>query len=129
MRKHYIDIDDAWALIFCYDYDYRDMDDMAALMAALGASDRQINEAMIVLFGVNTGMTISRADLRMSLVFVGEASSMEQFLDTTAHELYHVENAIGDYYDVPYDSEDAAWTDGYLMREVSRALRRDKVLC
>lgn len=33
------------------------------------------------------------------------------------HELYHCQQSILDYYNVSKDSEDAAWTYGYLMRK------------
>lgn len=61
-------------------------------------------------------MCVSRDDVRMSLIFIGNTSSDEQFWDTVSHELFHAQQAILDYYDVPNDGESAAWTMGYLMR-------------
>lgn len=43
--------------------------------------------------------------------------SEDQFWDTVVHELYHCQQSILDYYNVSKDSEDAAWTYGYLMRK------------
>ena len=47
----------------------------------------------------------------------GDADSAEQWWDTLSHELYHAQQAIIEYYNVPPDTEDAAWTMGYLMRK------------
>ena len=61
-------------------------------------------------------MAISQDDLRMSAIFISKATSAEQFWDTVNHELYHVNTAIIDYYDEPYDEEGAAHLQGWLMR-------------
>jgi len=38
------------------------------------------------------------------------------------YELYHVHSAICEYYEVPPDGEDAAWTMGFLMRQAVRMI-------
>ena len=56
---------------------------------------------------------------KMSLVFVGKATSEEQKWDTIAHEvLDHAKVAICDYYDVSFHGEDVAWLTGFLMRKI-----------
>lgn len=82
-----------------------------------GNGGGSIEEAVRILLGVNTGMCVSRSDIRMSLVFIGSTSSEEQFWDTVVHELYHASCALCDYYDVAHDSEGFAWTIGYLVRK------------
>lgn len=59
---------------------------------------------------------------RMSVCFIGNTTSEDQFMDTLAHELYHVHNAISEYYAVSPDGEDAAWTMGFLMRQAVRMI-------
>lgn len=118
MRSEYIDIRGKWGIVICYDLDWSDEDDMIAYMQSLGSSERDAIRAVDVLFGaLNTGLCVSNLALRMSLIFVGEADSTEQWWDTLTHELYHAQNAICDYYGVETGSEDAAWTMGYLMRK------------
>lgn len=129
MIKHYIDVDSAWGVVLCYDFDLLDMDEMAAIMDSFGVEEEEIHEAMHVLLGINSGMTISRSDITMSVVFISKASSLEQFLDTLAHELDHVQDAVCRFYDVPQGSEDAAWLQGYLMRGASHCLARDGIFC
>lgn len=77
----------------------------------------------ILLYHENTGMCLSSFPLKMSMVFIGNATSEDQFYDTVAHEvLDHAKVAICDYYDVSFHSEDAAWLTGYLMRKIVQLL-------
>ena len=122
MKERYIDVDGAWGILLCYDYTRRDYDRMHAIMESFGMSEYRIIEAMDVLRHKNTGMTVSRSDLTMSVMFVSPATSKEQFMDTMAHEIDHVQHAISRHYDVSCGSEDAAWLQGYIMREVTRIL-------
>lgn len=126
MKTRYIDIpNDKWGILFIYDFDIMNADEMGGIMESFGLPEHKINESIKILLGVNTGMTISRKDLRMSVIFVGAASSMEQFADTVAHECDHVQTAICDYYNVPYGSEDAAWTQGYIIRRIAHEIKND----
>lgn len=128
MRKRYIDVDGYWGIVFCYDYDFFDIDEMGAIMNSFGLSEKDISEALRILYGVNTGMTISRNDIRMSVVFVSESSSLEQFMDTCTHELDHVQSSILEYYEIAQGGEDGAWLQGYMMRKLTKILERDGVI-
>lgn len=128
MKKHYIDIDGYWGVIFLHDYDLMDMDEIAAILDSFGLSERKIRKAMPVLYGVNSGMTVSRADLTMSVIIVSNATSMEQFFDTIAHEIDHVQDAVDMFYGVRQGSEDSAWLQGYIMRGITNALLKDGVI-
>lgn len=97
------------------DYDYRDM---RAIMMSFGLLDEsKIEKSMRILSQPNTGMTISNNELCMSVVFISDVTNESEFWDTSLHELYHVSNAIIDYYGVPYESEDAAYLMGHLTKE------------
>jgi len=128
MIKRYIDVDGYWGIVFCYDYDMLDMDEMAAIMDSFGVDDREIRRALRILMGTNTGMTISRHDITMSVVFISEASSLEQFIDTCSHEVDHVQASILQHYGIPQGDEDGAWLQGYIMREITRILHKDGVI-
>ena len=128
MKKHYIDIEGYWGVIFLYDYDLMDMDEIAAILDSFGLSERKIRKAMPVLYGVNSGMTVSRADLTMSVIIISNATSMEQFFDTIAHEIDHVQDAVDMFYGVRQGSEDSAWLQGYIMRGITNALLKDGVI-
>lgn len=118
MRTEYIDVDGAWGVVLCYDLKRLDEYEMRQSMMAFGLRGSRLDKPIdVLLFHENTGMCISRDDVRMSLIYIGNATSEEQFWDTVTHELFHAQQAILDYYDVPSHTEDAAWTMGYLMRK------------
>ena len=120
MKAKYINVKDRWGIVVCYDLMRRDVHEMRALMESVGMEDEDIDEALrTLLYHKNTGMCISQPALAMSLVFVGEATSEDQWWDTMAHEILdHAKIAILDFYHVPLRSEDSAWLTGFLMRKV-----------
>lgn len=124
MKTGYIDVDGKWGVILCYDFRRLDEYEMRASMMSFGMRGESLDKAIDTLLNhKNTGLCISRDDIRMSIIFIGNATGGDQWWDTTAHELlYHAACAIWDYYDVPYGSEDAAWTVGYLMRKAVQEL-------
>lgn len=129
MQKHYIDIDGYWGVLLVYEFSLLEIDEIADIMINFGVSSAEMRYAMRVLYGINGGMTISRPDVSMSVVFIGEASSIEQFFDTLAHELDHVQDTIDEVYGVEQGSEESAWLQGYLMRGVSKWLKKDGYIC
>ena len=120
MKAKYINVKDRWGIVVCYDLMRRDVHEMRALMESVGMEDEDIDEALrTLLYHKNAGMCISQPALAMSLVFVGEATSEDQWWDTLAHEILdHAKVAILDFYHVPLRSEDSAWLTGFLMRKV-----------
>lgn len=61
----------------------------------------------------------------MSVVCIGNATSLEQWWDTLSHEIDHLQDAIMQYYDVSSGTEEAAWLQGYIMRLIVKALLSD----
>lgn len=128
MIKHYIDIDGFWGIVFCYNYSQEDELEMAGIMDSFGLDNESIADAIEVLSCPNTGMTISRSDITMSVIFVSRATSKAQFMDTITHEVDHAQYAIERHYYVACGTEDAAWLQGYIMRGITRALEKDGVI-
>ncbi len=124
MKTKYLDVKGKWGVIVCYDLMRKDAKKMRALMESIGMPDEEIDRALrVLLYQENTGMCVSNDLLRMSLVFVSEASSEDQWWDTMAHEvLDHVKWAICLYYGVEFGGEDSAWLTGYLMRLIVREI-------
>ena len=124
MNTGYIDVNGYWGVVMCYDLRRLDEYEIRNIMMSFGMRGEELDDAIdVLLYKANTGLCISRSDIRMSLIFIGNATGGDQWWDTTAHELlYHAACAIWDYYDVPYGSEDAAWTVGYLMRKAVQLL-------
>lgn len=119
MKTKYINVGDKdWGIIFCYNFSQKDFSDIYAIARTFGMSEKKVRKSLDILSELNTGMTISRNDLRMSAIFVSDATSYEEWWDSVEHELSHATAHIIDYYNVPYDSEDAAYLAGYLMKKV-----------
>lgn len=119
MKTKYIDIGDGrWGLIICYDFGLSDYDDMWAIMRSFNMSNKGANEALIILNEPNTGMAVSNYDIRMSVIFISEATSASEWWNTVNHELLHVGTAIIDYYNEDFEGEPAAYLQGYLMKKV-----------
>ena len=84
--------------------------------------------AIRILLEINTGMTISRHDLTMSVVFVSESSSLEQFMYSISHEIDHIQASILEHYMITQGGEDFAWLQGYIMRKMTNILKKDGVI-
>lgn len=111
-----------WGMLLCYDYNLLDFDDVRALCRSFGMPEKRIKGAIRILSEPNTGMTLSRDDIKMSLVFVSDATSLSQFLNSLTHELFHVETAIIDYYGTSYETENAAYLYGDLVGMVAEEI-------
>ena len=120
MKSEYIDVKGKWGIVVCYDLMRKDVREMRALMESVGVEDEEIDGYLrMLLYHKNKGLCISNMELAMSLVFIGEATSQDQWWDTLAHEILdHAKIAILDFYHVPLRSEDSAWLTGFLMRKV-----------
>ena len=112
-----------WGVAVVYDFDtYKEHDVLAEQMRSFGISLRNAEKALSILSGYNTGMAVSNETLKMSAIYIGDATSTEQWWDSAAHELSHVCTAIIDAYNVPYNSEDAAYLAGFLMRQLVKEI-------
>ena len=125
MYKHYLDIAGKWAFIFAYNISEENFDEIGEWIEALGAKPRQIRRTKKLLRRLNKGFTFSSQSLRMSVMVIGGATSLEQWWDTVSHEVDHLQDAVMEYYDVMPGTEDAAWLQGYIMRGIVKALRDD----
>lgn len=118
MISEYIDIDGKWGVLYNYDLRRLDEYEIRSMLMSLGMRGDKLDHAIdVLLFEENTGLCVSNNRLKMSLIFIGNATSVEQHWDTTIHELYHATCAVCDYYGVEYGGEDFAWTIGYLTRK------------
>ena len=119
MKSVYIDIKGYWGIAIGYDLQPLDEYRVRQTLIAIGTSSRDVEKAIDVLFGeLNSGLCVSLPEKQMSLIYIGRATSEEQFWDTLAHELLdHCQYAVRMYYDVGEGTEDSAWLTGYMMRK------------
>lgn len=107
-----------WGVVIVFDFDVdEEYDVLYEQIRSFGMKPRNIERALSILSYYNTGMCVSNETLKMSAIYISKATSPSQFWDTVAHELAHCVVAIIDTYHVPYDSEQAAYLSGFLMRQ------------
>lgn len=123
MFSKYIDVDGYWGVVLCYDLDWDDEDKIRAYLRSFGVREERINYCVNTVLGrMNCACCVSSYDTTMSLVLIGPTTSREQMVDSLAHELSHVQNALSIFYGFQPGSEDAAYTMGFLMREGMKAI-------
>ena len=119
MKQVYLKIGakNEWAVIVCYDFSLLDFDDMAAIMDTFGLTKKNINKALRILSNYNTGMAISRDDIKMSVIFISKSTSPSEWWSTCLHEIRHAAQAIIEYYGADW-GEDDAYLTGFLTKQV-----------
>ena len=77
-----------------------------------------------ISYKLNYGVTFTNSKYRTSVVCINKTTTREELINTITHEADHVQDAICDYYDVPLNSEQAAYLIGYLVGKMYYASRR-----
>ena len=119
MRQAYLKFPhNEWGVVVVFDFDVdTEYEEMSEQLRSFGMKPYNIKKALNILSGYNTGMHVSNETLRMSAIYLSNATRPSEFWDSVAHELAHTVVAIIDHYNVPYYSEDAAYLSGFLMRQ------------
>lgn len=119
MVTDYIDIPDGkWGIVVIYDFDtIKEKPDLLAIMRSFGMSSYNAKRALSILSSYNTGMAISNPDIRMSAIFISNATSPSEWWSTCLHEIRHAAQAIIEYYGADW-GEDDAYLTGFLTKQV-----------
>lgn len=125
MKTEFYNIgDDDWGILLVYDYDYRDFDRILSMLRAFGLHDHRVQAAMSVLSKLDTGMTLTIPSDLMSVLFISEATSDEEWFNTLIHEVKHVTEHISEFYQVEPTSEPAAYLQGEIGRQLFPMIMR-----
>lgn len=109
---------DWWVMVY---YNAQTPDDFRKIegtLMASGCSDRSIAEAIDNLKGWNRGYTFTNLKTKTSIMVMGKATSPEQMFDSIVHEMKHLAEHIGEYYDVDSRSELSAYLQGEVGRKM-----------
>ena len=107
-----------WNVLVYYGVGEDNFIEVADSLQQLGCPDKDIKRALKVLTRENTGFTFSNSDYKMSIVCIGLASDISQFVNTAIHEAKHVQSHICSYYKIDGDSETAAYLMGHLVQRM-----------
>lgn len=114
----------AWNILIYYNADINNFVEIENSLRSLDCPDKDIEEVYRVLHRKNTGFTFSNTDYKMSIVCIGRATNVSQFVDTAVHEAKHVQSHVCEYYGISEDSEKAAYTIGYIVRQMYKMVSK-----
>ena len=122
MIKHIINIKDYWTIIIFLNINYNKYNIIEDELLNLNASYDVIDEIYdTISFRFNTAFTYSNPRLRTSIVGINKTTDIGEMLDSIVHEIDHIQAEICKYYNVPLNSEDAAYLIGYIIKLLYRS--------
>lgn len=107
-----------WNVLVYYGVGEENFAEVGDSLQQLGCSKKDIRRSLNVLRKENTGLTFSNSEYKMSIICIGIASDISQFVNTAIHEAKHVQSHVCSYYNIDEDSEDAAYLIGYLVQRM-----------
>ena len=124
MIKSVINVAGYWSIVLFVDVDYDKFDVIESALTDILAPISVIDEIYDkISYKLNSGVTFTNSKYRTSVVCINKTTTREELINTISHEADHVQDAICDYYDVPLDSEQAAYLIGYLVGKIYYASR------
>lgn len=102
-------------------YDIQTVGDLSEVEEALTAArcrPQTIRAAVDTLVEPDTGFTFTNFGERLTLMFIGRASSAAEMYDTIQHELKHATEHIGEYFGVDSQGEISAYLQGEIARNM-----------
>ena len=125
MISQYIQLGDRdWNVLVYYNVGKQDLVEVVDSLKQLDCSKQDLKKCIKVLKRKNTGFTFSNTDYKMSIVCIGESTSIGQFVNTAIHEAKHVQSHICEYYDIAEDTETAAYLIGHLVHRMYMMLEK-----
>lgn len=125
MIAQYIQLGDRdWNVLVYYNVEPDDFVEVADSLRQIGCPEEDLRKALKTLRRKNTGLTFSSTEYKMSIVCIGHATNVGQFVNTAIHEAKHVQSHICSYYGVDEDSEAAAYLIGHLVHRMYKMLEK-----
>lgn len=125
MISQYIQLGDrGWNVLVYYNVKPSDFVEVADSLEQLDCSKDEIRKSLRALRKKNAGLTFSNTEYKMSIVCIGEATNVGQFVNTTIHEAKHVQSHICEYYGIAEDTETAAYLIGHLVHMMYKMLQK-----
>ena len=116
MIKSVINVAGYWSIVLFVNVDYNKFDIVESALTNILAPISVIDDIYDkISYKLNSGVTFTNSDYKTSVVCINKTTTREELINTIAHEADHIQDAICDYYDVPLNSEQAAYLIGYLV--------------
>ena len=78
-----------------------------------------------VIVKKNNGFCFTNNRLKSTLICIAEADSDEEFINTIAHEVKHLQSHICSYYKIDEKSEEAAYLVGDTVEELYKVFKHE----
>lgn len=125
MIQQYMTVDNKWDVLIWYGVGKRNETQVYEKLLSMGCPIHDAEySSHVVANRVNTGLTFSNIDERVSFVCVSRTTNYSQLVNTVVHEMKHVQTHICSHYDVDESGEQAAYLIGYLTQKVYRLLSK-----
>ena len=125
MTAQYIQIGGRkWNILVYYNVQPEDFVEVEDSLLQIDCSPEEARRALNVIRRKNTGFTFSNTDYKMSIVCIGRASNVGQFINTVIHEAKHVQSHICEYYQIHEDTEAAAYLIGHIVHQMYKMLEK-----
>ena len=125
MIKSTIDVAGYWSIVLFVNVDYDRFDVIESALTDILAPIKSIDNIYNrIAYKFDSGVTFSNSEFKTSIVCINKTTSREELINTISHEADHIQTAICKYYDVPLDSEQAAYLIGYLVGKMYYQSRR-----
>ena len=125
MISQYIQLGDRnWNVLVYYNVTPDDFVEIVDSLQQLDCERKDIKKALATLRRKNTGFTFSNTDYKMSIVCIGSAENVGQFVNTAIHEAKHVQSHICQYYGIDEDTETAAYLIGHIVHQMYKMLEK-----
>lgn len=122
-----------WQYVFIKDYDWRLIVlynanlDLAATADALWHTRCPSHiavKAIREMFARRiSGFCYTNDDTKTTLICIAETNSNEDFINTVAHEIKHLQSHVCSYYGIDETSEEAAYLIGNITEELYRVFK------
>lgn len=107
-----------WNVLVYYGVSEEDFVEVGESLRQLGCSKKDTKKSLDILRKQNTGLTFTNSEYKMSIICIGLASDISQFVNTAIHEAKHVQSHVCSYYNIDEDSEEAAYLIGYIVQRM-----------
>ena len=118
MIKQIINIDNYWEVIVYYDIDYNFFNDIVKELNYLNAPVEEIDKIYYTMKYKAKAFTYSNLKYRVSIVGFNIHFDKYDYINSIVHEAEHIKQAMLDYYNIPDEGENAAYTIAYIATKM-----------
>ena len=128
MKKAKIDLREYdWTVYLFFNSRPSDSDEILAYLRRIGCKGYNLSRAIKSLENgrKNEGLTYSNYSRRESVIVIGDASSLDELMNSSAHEIDHLAKHIVEASGVDVFSEQASYLVGDLTQKIYKVIENE----